>query len=116
MKIVVMVVSCVVLAACDVKPATQESKQQRATRAANVAAAINKPLSPRVLQAGAHELVVLDVPSAQGRTLVERQRCYVWRDAEFKTATISCPGGETSLDLGREYSGPDSFADGAPVR
>lgn len=81
-----------------------------------VALAVNSPLTLRVLQAGAHELVVLDVPSAQRGTLVERQRCYVWRDSEFKTATISCPSGEASLDMGSEYDGPDSSADGAPVR
>lgn len=111
-----MLIACAVFAACDSKPTTQESKQQRATRVANIAVTVNKPLMPRVLQAGAHELVVLDVPSAQGTTLVERQRCYVWRDAEFKTATISCPGGETSFDLDREYGERDSAADGGHTR
>lgn len=94
--------ACVVLSACDGKPTPQESSQQHAAHVASAASAASLPLTPRVLRAGANELLVLDVPSVTFETMISRQRCYVWRDAEFKTATISCPGGEAPLDLGDE--------------
>ena len=129
MKIVLVLIACIGLAACyNNKSTAEESKvareleQKKVKQEANVALAISKPLSPRMLQAGAHQLVVLDVPSVGvGSSVtmgwwIEKQRCYVWRDAEFKTATISCPSGAKDIDFGHKYSGTDSATDEEPVR
>lgn len=116
MRVVQALLACVVLVACDKKPTAQEARQQRAIQDAQRVAAINKPLAPRVLQAGTHELVVVEVPSATHKTLVSKQLCYVWRDAEFRTASISCPGDGSQLDLGDESNGRDLAADGEPAR
>ena len=49
-------------------------------------------MSSRIHQVGGNEVVVLDIPShAVGSTRIEVQRCFVWRDAEYKTASITCP-------------------------
>lgn len=103
MKIVLILVACVCLPGCDRQPTAEEVKLRKAEREAKVSGAINRSLSPRVLQAGVHQLVVLDVPFAETRTQVAMERCYVWRDSEFKTATISCPGGEPTQYMELEY-------------
>ena len=123
MRTVLVLIACIGLAACyNNKPSAEDLKvareleQKRVKKEADVALAISKPLSPRMLQAGVHELVVLDVPSSAGMELIEKQRCYVWRDAEFKTATISCPSGAKDFDFSHEYSGTDSVTDEEPAR
>ena len=55
---------------------------------------LKAPLKPRVLVVGEHQVVVLEVPSEAGSvsgSYYGLQKCYVWRDAEYRTATISCP-------------------------
>lgn len=103
MRVVSILVACLCLPACDRQPTAEEVKLRKAEREAKVAAAINRSLSPRVLQAGVHQLVVLDVPFAETRTQVAIERCYVWRDSEFKTATLSCPGGEPTQYIDFEH-------------
>lgn len=39
---------------------------------------------------GASELRVIAFPIQDIYGFVETQHCYVWRDAEFKQATLSC--------------------------
>ena len=45
---------------------------------------------PRTYRYADGELKVLDVPVADTSGFVDRQRCFLWRDTEFKTATLSC--------------------------
>jgi len=66
----------------------------------------NKPLEPRKLVAGSNEVLVLDVPTATRIGRVTRQRCYVWRDLMFQTASISCPAGDESSDSVDDWKGP----------
>lgn len=47
---------------------------------------------PRTYRFDGNELKVFEVPTAAGRTYVETQRCFVWRDLELRTAAISCSG------------------------
>jgi hypothetical protein len=69
--------------------AAQLLEQQRAQAKAKLKA--DAPIAPRALQVGSHEMLVVDVPSVELGSLVSSQRCYVWRDAEFRVATMSCP-------------------------
>jgi hypothetical protein len=41
-------------------------------------------------QVGGGELLVIETRHRDGN-FVESQRCYVWRDTEFKTTSMSCP-------------------------
>lgn len=45
---------------------------------------------PRTYPVGKSELLVVDVPVADGQNFVDRQRCFIYRDAEFKQSTMSC--------------------------
>lgn len=38
------------------------------------------------------ELLVIDVPSYSSPKYNEMQRCFVWRDGEYKSASLQCPG------------------------
>lgn len=57
------------------------------------ARAVATPRAPaqHVTRFGDHEIRQLDLPVSDGYGGTEYQRCFVWRDAEFKTATLSCP-------------------------
>lgn len=50
----------------------------------------------RAMPVGSNELLVLDVPSraTPEAPIVEIQRCYVWRDADFKTSSLTCPSSD----------------------
>ncbi|WP_449574546.1 hypothetical protein [Methylibium petroleiphilum] len=89
----------VLLSGCDRGPSKEELKQHSEKRRADVAAALAGPLQPRTIKAGAHEVIVIEVPYSEFGRIVSRQRCFVWRDAEFKTATMSCPGGSENIDI-----------------
>lgn len=58
---------------------------------------LDGPAKSRAYAVGANQLFVVDVPVQSGRVFVERQRCFVWRDAEFKTSSLSCES-NPSLD------------------
>lgn len=45
---------------------------------------------PRSYRFDGSELKVIEVPVKDGSGFVDMQRCFVWRDAEFKSATLSC--------------------------
>lgn len=71
------------------RKASWEARQAAKLQAA--AAKASSPLQPRVLRAGANEVVVIDVPHVDKLLNdVRHQRCYIWRDAEYRTASISC--------------------------
>lgn len=67
--------------------AAWQAKIAQAKRSADL------PLQPRVLNVGesASQVVVLDIPSVSRHGFTTTQRCYVWRDAELRVASIACP-------------------------
>lgn len=79
------------VSACDSAPppahaATRKERRQDAE------AVVSKKPEPFVYSYTEGELRVYDVPTlAPGSALVESQKCFVWRDREFRTSTISCP-------------------------
>lgn len=79
------------LSGCGEK-AEQLPRAAQSMRAA-VAEQVDNGPSTRAHRIGASgELFVLEVPSATARGLIlETQQCFVWRDTEFRTATMSCP-------------------------
>lgn len=62
----------------------------RKERQAAAAAALSKTPTPRTYRYTDGELRVLDIPSADRLNFLEYNRCFVWRDAEFKTASFTC--------------------------
>ena len=53
------------------------------------------PIVARTLQVGGNQVQIIDIPSMLNSrlALAETQRCYVWRDLEFKTSSITLPAG-----------------------
>lgn len=68
-------------------PTIKKSRQQRVQDAQQL---VTKTPAPRTYRYPDAELRVFEVPVADGMGFVELQRCFVWRDLEFKTSTISC--------------------------
>ena len=73
------------------------ARGKRAVAEHTYKAKLSAPPASRVLQVGNNQIVVIDMTleSGLGPTLAAGQRCYVWRDAEYKTASLSCPQEES---------------------
>jgi hypothetical protein len=81
----------IVLAGCgEAVPKTAPQARHERREAAEAQAA--RTPAPLVYRYADGELRSFDVPTlAPGSALIETQKCFVWRDQEFKTASISCP-------------------------
>ena len=49
-----------------------------------------KTPTPRTYRIDGNELKVIDVPVLDSTGLLDVQRCFVWRDQEFRSSTLSC--------------------------
>ena len=78
-----------VVAGCSPSEQTKANKikSERIESARAIAA---QPPQPKTYAINGNQLVVVEVSSADGR-FVDKQKCFVWRDQEFKTSAISCP-------------------------
>lgn len=65
-------------------------KAHQDKRQAKAEAALSKTPVPRTYSMQGNQLQVVEVPVADSSGFVDVNRCYVWRDVEFKTASISC--------------------------
>lgn len=66
-------------------------EQKRQTDVAAVKQKMAQPITPRIISVGEHEMVVVEVPSATRRgSRIETRRCFVWRDATYRTASLAC--------------------------
>lgn len=59
-------------------------------RQAKAEAALSKTPVPRVYSLQGNQLQVIEVPVADASGFVEMQRCFIFRDQEFKQTTMSC--------------------------
>jgi hypothetical protein len=74
------------------------SHRTRAQRVQDAEVAVSKTPTPRTYRIDGNELVVLEFPVHDRFGRLDLQRCYVWRDAELRHASMSC--GPTD-DIGR---------------
>lgn len=79
----------VALAGCG-EPAPPMSAAKKASRQEKAEAALSANPVPRSYRFDGSELKVIEVPVKDGSGFVDLNRCYIWRDQEFKTASISC--------------------------
>ena len=84
-----LIVPVLLLGSCS-QETPKVSNRTPAERAARAEAKLAVPPVPRIYPVGKNELVVIEVPVADSSHFVEKQRCFVWCDAEFKQATMSC--------------------------
>jgi hypothetical protein len=73
--------------------ATREAREARVKKAQEAAA--QPPRVQRHAVAGG-ELLVLEVPVALPYGLVDMQHCFIWRDAEFRSASMTCPNADAA--------------------
>jgi hypothetical protein len=86
-------------------PACSDSvaKPKRAERQQAAEAALAKTPVPRSYRFDGNELKVIEIPVSDGAGFVDLQRCFVWRDQEFKTATLQCPA-DSAANLPAEHA------------
>ena len=104
----IIVAVCLHLVACgdNPKPDRAAKKQERIEQAKGILA---KTPQPRTYNFDGNQLVVVGIPLADDHGFIDVQRCYVWRDAEYKTSTLSCPSAqENPMDLSGGAT-PDSI-------
>lgn len=84
----ILLVSALV-AGCGDTPADKPklSRQQREEAARLL---LSKTPEPKVYHLNGNELKVIEVPVKDSTGHVDVQRCFLWRDQEFKTSTLSC--------------------------
>lgn len=70
--------------------AASARKASMAKRQAKAEAALSKTPVPRTYSMQGNQLQVVDVPVADSSGFVDIQRCFIFRDQEFKQSTMSC--------------------------
>lgn len=88
----IWLIAAALLAGCadDDINAAAARKAHAEKRQAKAEAALSKTPVPRVYSLQGNQLQVVEVPVADGSGFVDTQRCFIWRDQEFKQATMSC--------------------------
>lgn len=60
-------------------------------RAKNIAPAFTQEPVVQRYKIDGNDLLVIDIPSKNPAGFAESQRCFVWRDTQFNSATMTCP-------------------------
>lgn len=89
MRLVLLLTVSALLGGCgNAEPARPVKTRKDRLEAAEVE--LGKTPVPRTYRYADGELRVLEVPVRDSSGFVDRQRCFVWRDEAFRTATLSC--------------------------
>lgn len=87
-RLILLAVALVVAGCGDtVAEKTRLSRQKREESAQLL---LSKTPQPQVYYLDGNELKVIEVPVRDSTGNVDVQRCFLWRDQEFKTSTLSC--------------------------
>lgn len=87
---------CILLAACtDREPV--KAKPSRAERIQQAKMLAQQPPKQVVHHMASGELIVMEVSTTDPYGFAEIQRCFVWRDAEFKTVSMQCPSDQADI-------------------
>jgi hypothetical protein len=92
-RLALTTVIVVALAGCGEPRSSYGARTERlAKRAAAAQAHVTKDPVVTTHKVGTGELLVVDVPVADdGGYILEVQKCFVWRDAAFRSVTMTCP-------------------------
>lgn len=85
---------CALLVACSDTP----ERSVRVNRKQAAQSLADQPPKRSVYRFESGELTVLDIATTVGG-YADSQRCFLWRDAEFRTASLQCPN-DSPGDLG----------------
>lgn len=90
MRLLAVFLIAPLLASCDPPPRHQAGAKMPATMA--LPAPTRHPLE-------GGELHVINIPVSTSGKHTEHQTCFIWRDQEFKTASLQCPNDRQSYSL-----------------
>lgn len=86
-----VLIACLVAVGCAPEPSKPvQQRKTLAQRRAEAPEILSKTPVPRTYRIDGSELKVLDVPVLDSMGLPDVQRCFIWRDQEFRTAALSC--------------------------
>lgn len=85
-----LLIVCLVAVGCTGEPVKSTPRKSLADRRADAQATLSKTPTPRTYRIDGNELKVIDIPVVDAAGLAEVQRCFVWRDQEFRSSTLSC--------------------------
>lgn len=85
-----LLIVCLVAVGCTGEPVKNPPRKSLADRRADAQAALSKTPTPRTYRIDGNELKVIDIPVLDASGLAEVQRCFVWRDQEYRSSTLSC--------------------------
>lgn len=97
----ILLAAAMALAGCG-DTVAEAPRKNRQDRAASTEAALNQTPAPRTYHIGDNELKVVDVPVSGVSGFVSTQRCYVWRDLELRSVTMSCPAAPSGMLVGED--------------
>lgn len=81
------------------QPASKVSQEQRSKTHADRS---REPPGIVVHKTETGDMVVMTVPTGGTAKLLDVQRCFIWRDLEFKSTAMSCPGEQADVELTAE--------------
>ena len=79
---------CLLLAACSGESAKPRPTAKDRQEASDLV--LSRTPAARTYRYADGELRVIEVPVKDSSNFVDHQRCFIWRDEAFKTATMSC--------------------------
>lgn len=87
-----LITAAALLAGCadDEHSTAAARKAYKEKRQAKAESVLSKTPVPRTYNLQGNQLHVVEVPVADSSGFVDVQRCFIWRDQEFKQATMSC--------------------------
>jgi hypothetical protein len=84
------------LCSCSGQPEHSASREQKmAERRAKAERLAKQPPKRIAYRFDNGELVVIDIATVGDGGLQDSQKCFLWRDAEFKAASLQCPSTAT---------------------
>lgn len=89
-KILTSILVAALVAGCTNKPDESEKAARKAARIQRDESKLTEPIKALRHAAGPHEILSLSVPFKNEIGMVERQTCFVWRDAEYRTTNMQC--------------------------
>ena len=96
MRFSISIVTLVLLAACSGDQKVASTAEKKTARAAKAQQVLSQPATQTIHHINGNQLIVIDFPVRMADDFADMKRCFVWRDEEFKTSSLSCEQEDTS--------------------
>lgn len=82
--------AALLLAGCSQRDPAADRIARSAKRIEKAKSRLESPLEYRAKAVGPHELLIVEVPVMNDTGFVDTQRCFIWRDGQNKTSSMTC--------------------------